>query len=586
VGTRQGNHMPILWWQDRPIGVAASPHHRLTFLADTGTTHLILCTMSPDDTPLSNRLKDISIDDQDHGSLLASLVQRADTLLAEFKAYQAHLQEHKKTKDVEARIFRRGVESEAKTLRLLSSRGRHDDHDEGPPASEENAKRRLHVFRSSNLPFYEAIWKSAKSAQGVRALGKRVYWDAEGRSSSQRNTSAPPNTKNALVDLVSDDGLRWTKVSIVTEKRLLFDMAKQGWEGYLDSDSDENSDDENGASSIDSDRAGKLELVRLAEQLNQAATTVRIRYRHPTIRFILPRIIEGSQKEVDAMIADIRATGAVVECGPRDENKIDGNASSFFDEMLPSVYAPPLTSTLNIDCTILLALISDISHYTRDQLPPPPACRSGHYHTAIVKQIEAEQQSRLLPNEVYPVLDGKDLVCTDLAAQRMVEIANTMGTSNERTRAEIITGKGEFSNQDPISLKRAFDRYSSFSLPDSIRLPIKIIPFNITSITSITTTSSSSPSPSFPLSVATHLIKSLRLSPINASVFMYGWHHDIVTITSNRVVANQIEKSIDAILDAEEREGRSVDGFEGPKLWICESARSLVGKDKPNGIRP
>ena len=343
------------------------------------------------DASLTSAIAEIQIDTQSPAPLLNTLFQRADVLLNEFKAYQAYLQQVQKSREVEARIFRRGVESEFKSLVTLTNNVANAHKDEARISEDEQQKpKRLHVLRSSNLPFYEAIWETAKTSQGVTALGKRMYSKAPGIPSRNAAQNDRATNKSALVDLVSDDGLMWTKISIATEKRLLFDIAKEGWEGY--GDEPDTSDGENkGQESDTSGQSNKLELVRLAEALQVAARSIRVRYRHPTVRFVLPRLTEGVQDDVDAVIADIRATGASVHCGPQHLSPNGFESSSPFEHMLPSSHLPPLTPTLNIDCTILLALISDISHFPRDELPPSPTSKSGSYHTAILKQIESEE---------------------------------------------------------------------------------------------------------------------------------------------------------------------------------------------------
>ena len=568
-------------------------------------------------------------------NLLESLLHRATQLLDEFKTYQAYLQSNNRSKDVEARIFRRGVESEVKRLRAArqkeheSSRtapevsrdeeahasdgmrnpgtqdkqtvpdtgstssewreeaevdvatkslGTTNTHDVGDFADVTNVEtiaKKLHILRSSNLPYYEAIWQTAKCSLGIRALGKRVYWDAYG-SKGPRLPRGRASSKNALVDLVSDDGLMWTKVSILNQKRLLFEIAKEGWENYADVSEESYAEPVPEAIASNGDKlytletsTSKLELVRLAEDLRHASRSIRLRYRHPQVRFVLPRLVEGEQSDVDAMLADIRATGAVVQCGLQPPPSFP--LLQLLPSLLPSSYSPTLSSTLNIDCTILLALISDISHLPHTQLPPSPT-RSGHYHKAILKQIESEEQAPLLPTEIYPALAGRDLVCTDLAAQRMLEIVNTMGTQSERIRADIILGEGDATNTSSTELTSRWRKNSAHETPDDIRLPIKV---ETTCSTALHLSS-----------IAKSLTSHIKLSPINASVFLYGWHNDVVTITSNRVVANQIEKGLNEILNQEEAAGREVKDFEGPKMWVCESARSLVGKERQDGLRP
>ena len=58
----------------------------------------------------------------DPANLLSNLQSRARSLLDEFRAYQAHLKSYNKQHEVELRIFRRGVESEVKSLERITQK--------------------------------------------------------------------------------------------------------------------------------------------------------------------------------------------------------------------------------------------------------------------------------------------------------------------------------------------------------------------------------------------------------------------------------------------------------------------------------
>jgi hypothetical protein len=71
---------------------------------------------------------------------------------------------------------------------------------------------------------------------------------------------------------------------------------------------------------------------------------------------------------------------------------------------------------------------------------------------------------------------------------------------------------------------------------------------------------------------------------MNASVFLYGWAHQITTLTSNRTLASGLSKTINDILEMDEREGRGEAAeFTGPLIYTCETARSLIGKVNAKG---
>lgn len=529
-----------------------------------------------------------------YAGLLNSLQMRAHKLLDELTAYQACLRSRNKIHDVEMRIFKRGVESEAKSLDKIKQNLVTSGGSNSPllNTAEDEEFPQHHALRSSNLPFYEAVWAIAKSSQGVTALGKRMYIAPKARGTQQAihnnqlpSKEPPPNMKQfakkgVLVDVVAENGLEWIKVSTITERRLLFEMAKEGWETYAGSGDEEEMGDDD---SDQLERTGKLELVRVAEDLKHAAQEVRVRFQHPRVRFVLPNVRESGFPDVDAVIADLRSNGATVQCGQALHDCRDTKEGIDFDRLLPAAMTPHLTDTINIDCTILLALISDISHFSRQQLPQVHG--GSTYHKAIVRQIHTEESSPLVLNELYPVLGGRALECTTHAAQRMREIVQCMGTPTERIRADIILGDGVYRSQTASKLGDAWAEHTIHGMPPEIQFPIKIVDFDASELL---TASPALPickhSGLFPSSIVKRVTQNMSLSPINTSVFLYGWASQIVTFTSNRVVATGLLKMINHVLDQGELEGDETDNpFVGPQIYICETARSLIGKSKSKG---
>jgi Protein of unknown function (DUF1308) len=495
--------------------------------------------------------------------LYASLLNLSQTLLEELTAFQLYLQSQKKDNAVDIRQFKSNVQSENRSLERIAVKTL--EH-EGCDKEEGEAKNKiLHVLRSSNLPFHEAVWNATKNCSGVAALGKRfsVRRIAPNESSKTKSrvihASQMKNadrlhrdkTYSAPVDIVADDGASWIKVSTITERRLLFEMAKEGWEDS-DGESAEDSDVEDFAGK---GRAG-LDLLKLAEDMKTAASTVRVRYRHPKIHIILPKIREGRVAQIDGVIRDLRQTGASVQCGQSESRPVD------FTSMLPQAH-PALTSTLNIDCTILLALISDISHFRSHNLPPAP---NGKFHSAIMQQIASEEARPLLETELLPVLKQRRLVCTEQAARRMREIVETMGTASEMARAHIILGESKYYGK--TNLATSLQELSDHKIPANLHLPLEVVRFDADMV---------AVKSEIALKVAE------GLSVINRSVFLYGWGSGIVTVSSNRAVAKEIERRICEMLDdmspRRQDEVQWHDEF-SPDIWLCEIARSLIGKDK------
>ena len=210
--------------------------------------------------------------------LLASLKARATALLEEFRQFQAFLQTQnttsQKSVDEFGRQFRQNLESEVKNLAQVcipADNRKLQDHDE----EQLERSRGLHILQSTNLTFYEAVWDAAKRSRAVIALERRISRNPRSDAGSSVETKSKRDLKLAqkntiLVDVVADDGLEWIKVSTITSHRLLFEIAKEGWEKYSEeSDSD------------GSTRKPDLKLIRCAEDLRAASLQVRVRYQHP-----------------------------------------------------------------------------------------------------------------------------------------------------------------------------------------------------------------------------------------------------------------------------------------------------------------
>ena len=87
--------------------------------------------------------------------------------------------------------------------------------------SNQSDEKSVHTIKSSNLPFYVAVWETAKSSRELLALQKRFYQ----HPLPKRNEPSDNGKRYVLVDIVSHDGEEWTKVSTVAEHRLLFEIA-------------------------------------------------------------------------------------------------------------------------------------------------------------------------------------------------------------------------------------------------------------------------------------------------------------------------------------------------------------------------
>ena len=422
------------------------------------------------------------------------------------------------------------------------------------------AEKTIHTLRSSNLPFYLAIWEAAKASKCLLTFHKRFYWD----NRPTRESKKAAEKRCALVDVVARDGEEWIKVSTITESRLQFEVAKAHWEAADSSSSDD--EDEDGFA-INSNTNGhsypsgeddlfRIELVKVADDLLRASHAHRIHYIYPKIRFVLPKIPSNPPLDLLPIFDRIRSTGAIIDLGPQATSH-EPLATSIFPSLLPSPH-PPLTNILNIDCTILLALVSDLSHNANHPILP-------NYSAAITRQIELETREHLLPSSLWPAMEGKELVCTQEAAKRMTEIVETIGMPSERARTELLLAN-KVTDEKMLQgneLREAFAKHSDYPVPSDWRLPIRVVSAAV-SDADIRLATQAGNLPSIAQQVAE------QLTDINRSVLMYGWMQGVTTVSSNRTMTKWIEGFV-------EKEGQ---GAVGPDIWLREPARSLLGKEK------
>ncbi|KAK5118940.1 hypothetical protein LTR62_000151 [Meristemomyces frigidus] len=486
------------------------------------------------------------------GPSVIDLVQRAQVLLAELQVFRDRLRHLRQEGNVELSHFRGTVQSELAMLERLLEKP--------------NDTATTHVARSSNLPFLETLWRTVKPSRNLVSLQKRIYTVPGTKQQSQglrhvRCNGQVTKGKGAkdgavVVDAITDGGRTWTKVSLITNSRLLFDLAKQGW----DSGGSDFDDDEEGqppSYQVD-DLDRDVPLVKTAKELCYAATCFRVRSKRPTVHMVLPRVRYGETSEVDSILDACKAAGVTLHCGTI--NSVPNPAPSI-EDAVQNMAPDPLDSfsnILNIDCTILLALVSEFSHAKVSKQP--------WFHTALRRQVEIEDNENLLPSLLYPAMGNHELVSTREAVDRMRDIVSTIGTPSEKARTAILLG--DDTTLDRAGLTAEMQAWSAYPVPNDWQLPILTIDAHPASNRNSNSNSNDSRLPPQAEVIAANL------TTINRSVFLSGWAAGRTTITSNRTVVKQIETELEALSEGE------LDEEKWPRIWLCPTARSLVGKEK------
>ena len=527
-----------------------------------GLLALMMSTYFDEDADSTNTASMAIMRMNDHSGSNPEAPIRAEELLVRCHVLLAELEEFRvfvsgaKNRDGEVHTLSTGVPEHAVDLRqfhapIVSKLKSLQKLSEG----DQDAEKTIHTLESSNLPFYAAIWEAAKASRALVLLHKRFYWDAK----PTRDSKKAAERRFALVDIVAYDGGEWIKVSTVTEHRLLFELAKAQWEEADSSDSDDEHET-SGPNDKDPpiDFVERMDLVRSADDLQRASQMHRIRYSNPRVRIVLPKISNPPPSQLLPLFDRLRSTGAILDFGSQDLPKSTPEElqKTIFPKLLPSPH-PPLTKTLNIDCTILLAMVSDLSHKANHPILPS-------YNDAIKRQIELETREHLLPSSLWPAMADRALICTSEAAQRMREIVDTIGTPDERARTELLLESDDNDARPELgdALRAAFAKLSDYPIPSTFLIPIKIVPSIDLS--------------EFQAAIASNKVLPIaesiadELTEINRSVFLYGWVKGFTTVSSNRAVAKWIESAI------EKAGNRGV----GPEIWLREPARSLLGKEK------
>ncbi|KAF7930559.1 uncharacterized protein EAE98_004959 [Botrytis deweyae] len=456
------------------------------------------------------------------------LLQKSQNLMTELEQFKALLKERKQDKTVELRHFSTNLQSEIKSLTRLANL---DPEDE----------KVAHTVSSSNFPFYSAVWNTAKGCKGITALRKRFFWTT-GQTllkSKRGDLSAQSNIKSVEVDVVAGEDLEWVKVNTITARRMIFDLAKAGW-----AEDDSTDDEDENFARLDSDDESEG-LLKQAKLLVEASKLARTKYRYPTVRMVLPRITRDCPKQVASVLQEIRALGVTVQIFEDIPTSLE--ISTVLQRMVVDPFEK-FSETLNVDCTMIFAFISDLSHGQVES--------KDWHHRFLIKQMEMESEDQLLPSIVWPACGARKLICTREAVARAQEIIDTIGTDTEKKRMELIFGFNHESTRDKLA--EEFQKLSEYSIPLEWQLPISIVDVDVTII------KSELPNVVYDVSKV--------LTGVNQSVFLYGWASRLTTISSNRVVAKEIEATIEA--------NRGSVDVQGPDIWLSPMARSLVGKEK------
>ncbi|WYZ38265.1 hypothetical protein EsH8_III_000179 [Colletotrichum jinshuiense] len=467
-------------------------------------------------------------------------------------------------------FFERLIISEKKHLEKMVQ-SYDADAGEQPDTDELDSKVRLRLD-ASNYKFYETVWEVTKRCCDLTGMRRELSYKAkDGKATS------------AVVDLVVNGGADWVKVVTTTERRLFYEMADAGWD--WEADSEDEGADEAMLDILRDETEDSIEVAKFARQMMSAARTSYQDYRRPRVRILMSRISEGENATVDHLLRLVRKMGCgdvelVVETanGPGILTDPTPPLDEAISNLVNTDYFKDFTPTLNVDCSVFMALSSDFSHMSIG--PDSDLLRSSQHRIDATDEVENGPR---LVNTLYPAIAGRTLVCTKEAADTFLKIVYEIGTDSEQARTRIIFGQADDDNDDAQGPGAAEDdgkrrvaelqRLSAYPVPEDLRLPVRVE--GSVSWEDVQRMVAAGELPRVALAAGQ---KGSGLNAMNVSSFLYGWRAGLTTVTSNWEAAKRLRTVV---------ETNRVTGDEvGPHIWRIPFSRKLLARPKGPGAPP
>ncbi|PCH36896.1 hypothetical protein WOLCODRAFT_109340 [Wolfiporia cocos MD-104 SS10] len=250
---------------------------------------------------------------------------------------------------------------------------------------------------STNAPYLIAVWSEVLHAPPpVLSIWQTYYDRAQTGMSRKRGSQKPPGVK---IDILADSGRRWIRINTTKNSRMLAELREI--DSYM-TDSEDSEDPE--ADTLPSLAQTQFDnsLLKMGRELLAAAKQNPIpgTEETPTVTLRLTRLdpSPSDEKEHDPRIAktiqELQIMGIDVQIGERDFFAAAEQAatrSSRAVSLEPTIH-------VNLDLSILIALVSDITHSPLPQsaeeaalrfVPPPEYREWKKKHIEATKGLDA-----------------------------------------------------------------------------------------------------------------------------------------------------------------------------------------------------
>lgn len=384
----------------------------------------------------------------------------------------------------------------------------------------------------------------------------------------------PYQEKVVAIDAVVDSGATWIKFISISPKTLEYQVMAEGW-------ASESEDDRDGG---DADEG--LGHTEFADTVKKIVLAARWNHCHQ-IHLILPGLREGKSEVVDRMIHYFRykigGDDVLIEVSCANSAFLTDVPPCLEDAIASLIQVRDplvgddcgrLTETVNLDPSALVALVTDLHH---GPVPLQPESQQRIITQSILdheteNNHELVSRQDILPIVVYPALRGRKLVCTESAAAYFRKLIGAISTHSEEVRASLILPRSESPIQsqpdDSFIRLQTLQTWSTIPVPADLHLPVRIVP-DIT-LADIPPLISSHKLPPMAHGVAHDL------SPLNRSVYCYGWANGMSTVTGHRGIERMVRLSV------ARHWVRGKNGDERPPdMWHRHLGGYLIHRDKP-----
>ncbi|KAI6041517.1 hypothetical protein EDC04DRAFT_1259602 [Pisolithus marmoratus] len=236
---------------------------------------------------------------------------------------------------------------------------------------------------STNALYLIAVWQELAYSHHPIALYRTFFH--QNRSQEHIPHGRKLSNRPVKVDVVSENGARWIRVNTIKNSRLVMEFHELDL--YLTSSSEEEGDRDGGTrhgSLTHPPASQELEnsVLRMARELLAAAAANPLptsgHVPQVTLRLtrLNPTLVGGSGVEADPRIARtigiLRDMGIDVQLGERPKVLPDDSHEMQQIELEP-------TSNINLDLSVLIALVSEITHASLPRSPGEAQTRFRHW---------------------------------------------------------------------------------------------------------------------------------------------------------------------------------------------------------------